>query len=107
MIIYTVLGFFFTEATLIKSFMSKNDADCFVKICEDYDASKPEYRVGVSIVNELKQWTNNHPAGSADYAYDIEEHVLNGLIDVTCDADKSQRLMVCEVYANDPDYGDD
>jgi hypothetical protein len=106
MIIYTVTGYWCEDTIIIKSFTTKKDSDSFIEICKDYDTSKPKYLSERQFSNEIGHWKRNHPAGHCDLDYDIEEQELDGLIDVSCDADKSQRLMVCEVYANDPDYSD-
>jgi hypothetical protein len=71
MIIYTVVGVVSYEGyDIIKSFITRDDASQFVLDCNS--------------VNKQKEYFNG---------YAIEEHELDGLVDVTRDSDKSKKLI--------------
>lgn len=57
------------------------------------------------IANMIRSFTYRADAElftlECDGCTEIVEHKLDGLIDVTTDSDESQRLMKCEVYANE------
>lgn len=82
--IYTVVGLSTDDSyTIIKSFAGKEKADGLLDECRVADETKPRYQVGVRIVDELRVWEDNHPAGNEYHydSYDVIEHELVGVDD--------------------------
>lgn len=99
MIIYTVVGLI-TDGSyiIIKSFADEDQAKGLVGKCNAADESKPRYQVGVRIVDELKAWEDSHPAGNEYHydSYEVVEHELVGLIDITTSEDSMTKFAVAD-----------
>ena len=95
--IYTVVGEADYEgiSELGPSFTNKEDAQQCATNCAIYDKDKLE-------ASDPKEWRANHPLSTASNtcygcdSYDVVEHELMGLIDITTSEDKLRTLGVID-----------